>query len=313
MTRPRIALALQGGGAHGAFTWGVLDRLLQEEVEIVALSGASAGAMNAVAVADGLAGDGPEQARDLLRRFWRHVAGVHAFSPARVRPYERFIAATPFGQTPMRAWLQGWEGVLSPYQFNPFDVNPLRRIVEDLFDWDRINSNPAPRLFQAATNLRSGELEIFRQPAIDARTTLASACLPTLYRAVEIAGEAYWDGGYTGNPPLMPLVREAGADDIVFVQVNPFRRDDLPLRGVDVEQRLNEIVFNASLLSELRGIALIREMMARQDARPKRKIRLHRIADEEAMRHLPPGSKMDASPQALLQLRKIGSAAAEHW
>jgi NTE family protein len=208
----QIELALQGGGSHGAFTWGVLDRLLEEpQIEIAGISGTSAGAMNAVVLAAGLLDGGGEGARAALRAFWTRVGDAAAMNPLRLNPFAAF-----FGDM--------MSSVLSPYQFNPFNLNPLRNILAASVDFARLRAVEAPRLFVSATAVASGRLRVFRREELDADRVMASACLPALFQAVQVEGEAYWDGGYVGNPALLPLVRESPAHDLVVVQVNPVRR-----------------------------------------------------------------------------------------
>ena len=268
--RLRIDLALQGGGSHGAFTWGVLDRLLEDQrFEIAGVSGASAGAMNAVALAAGLMAGGREGARTALRRFWHRVADASPFSQLQDSPLGAL-----FG--PDNPWLKPWVAPLqqfgqylgsqlSPYQLNPLNLNPLRDILADTIDFEAVRACDRTQLFIAATQVATGELRIFRQEEITADMVLASACLPMLFQAVEIDGEAYWDGGYAGNPVLMPLIGETDADDLLLVQINPRERSERPTQAADILERINEITFNASLLKELRSIALL-PLIAETDA-----------------------------------------------
>jgi len=316
--RRRIDLALQGGGAHGAFTWGVLDRLLEDErLEIDAISGTSAGAMNAVVLADGLMAGGRKTAREHLRRFWSRVSEAAAAGHALTALFG------DWGGAPL-AWYAEWvTRTLSPYQFNPLDINPLRTIVAAEIDFERVRCCDRMRVFVCATNVRSGQLREFRGAELSADAVMASACLPTLFRAVEIDGEAYWDGGYVANPSLLPLVTESSTHDLVLVQINPVFRQRLPTTAQEILDRLNEITFNASLVKELRTIALLKQLLkaeglpaaagrdslfAQIDA-----LRLHRIDCEEELAGLSAASKMNAAWPFVSRLHQIGREAADRW
>jgi NTE family protein len=299
--RPRkvVDLALQGGGAYGAFTWGALDRLLEDErLEIGAVSGASAGAMNAVVLADGLAAGGRTGAREALRRFWSAVAA----------------AAAP------GAWVGEWIGrTLSPYQFNPLDINPLRTVLATHVDFERVRACDRVRLFLSTTNVRTGTLREFRQHEIGLDAVLASACLPMLFRTVEIDGEAYWDGGYAGNPSLLPLVAEGASNDVVLVQIHPSRHETVPTTAPAILERIDEITFNGSLVKELRTLALLRQAIAGH--RPAgdglfgrvAALRLHRIGADGAVTGPSGAGGLRASWPTLLRLHRAGRTAADDW
>jgi NTE family protein len=311
-----VDVALQGGGAHGAFTWGVLDRLLEEDsLQIEGISGTSAGAMNAVALAQGLAQGGPAAARACLERYWMAVSDAARTSPIRRSVWDKLAGRWSLDLSPSYVLAQYFTRTVSPYQFNPFDMNPLRDIVARCFDFDVINQTTRPRLFLGATNVRTGRPKIFRQPKITVDTVMASACLPFLFKAVEIDGEAYWDGGYMGNPPLFPLIDETEARDIILVQINPFRRDTIPTTAAEIENRLNEITFNGSLIKELRSVAYLWELIHHEnlDRAAYRDARLHMIEAEEAMQALSASSKLNAERAFLLHLKQIGRAAADEW
>lgn len=316
MPKKRIDIALQGGGSHGAFTWGVLDRLLQlEDIDIVGISGTSAGAMNAVALAQGLTEAGPEGARDLLRRYWTRVSRASSASPYKRTLWDRLRGDWSLEYSPGFIISQFTRQMASPYQFNPLNINPLRDLVKDCFDFDIINSAQGPRIFLSATNVRTGRPKLFRQPDLSADAVMASACLPHVFKAVEIDGEAYWDGGYMGNPPLFPLVDETEARDIVIVQINPFERADIPTSPYEIENRLNEITFNSSLMKELRSIGFLWEIIEHDnlDRAAYRDGRLHRIHASEAMCKLSVSSKMNAEMAFLDHLFEIGRKTAEEW
>jgi NTE family protein len=331
VARPKkqlIDLALQGGGSHGAFTWGVLDRLLEEEwLEISGISGTSAGAMNAVAVAAGLMEGGREGARQCLRRFWEQVANSSPFHHLENHP---FAAWTGLNSAWMQAWLEPWQQALrslgsqwSPYQLNPLNLNPLRDILAQTVDFERVRQCHRTHLFIAATHVATGELRVFRQEELTADMVLASACLPLLFQAVEIEGQAYWDGGYAGNPTLLPLIAETPADDLLLVQINPTRRERLPMQAQDILERASEVTFNASLLKELRTIGLVKELL--EDAqRPDRAyrrplfrriddLRLHQLHAEEQLSRYGAASKTQTQRSFLLELHQIGRQAADQW
>jgi NTE family protein len=326
--RQRIDLALQGGGSHGAFTWGVLDRLLEEEwLEIAGVSGTSAGAMNAVALAAGLMEGGRIGAQAALRRFWERVADASPFAALDDNPIAAMFGP---GNPWLQPWIAPWQQVakalgsqFSPYQLNPLNLNPLREILEDTVNFDRVRACNRTQLFIAATHVATGELRVFDQDELTADMVLASACLPLLFQAVEIGGEAYWDGGYAGNPTLMPLISETDADDLLLVQINPSRRDDVPTQASDILDRANEVTFNASLLKELRTIALIKELLedaGRPDSCYQRPLfrriddlRLHRLDADDELAQFGASSKLQTGRSFLLQLHTLGRRAAHEW
>jgi NTE family protein len=255
-----VDLALQGGGSHGAFTWGVLDRLLEEPwLRIEAISGTSAGAMNAALVASGWTQGGAEAARANLETYWRRVSQASMFSPIQRSPLDRMMGRWTLDMSPVYVAMDLMARVLSPYDLNPFGLNPLRRILVETIDFECLARAPI-RLFITATSVRTGRGRIFRNAEITPDVLLASACLPTMFQAVEIDGEHYWDGGYAGNPTLTPLVRESDAHDTILVQINPRERATLPRTASEILDRLNEISFNSPLMKELRMIALLREV-----------------------------------------------------
>lgn len=311
-----VDLALQGGGAHGAFTWGVLDRLLEDgRLHLDGLSGTSAGAMNAVVLADGLQKGGPEGARQALHDFWAAVSRAAAGSPLRRTPFDVLIGRWTLDHSPAFHLFEAVTRQFSPYDFNPFDINPLRDLVGDLVDFDRVNGCGACRIFVTATNVRTGRAKVFRQGEITLDAVMASACLPFLFQAVEVDGEHYWDGGYSGNPALYPLVDDCRARDIVLVQINPIDRPEVPRSARDILNRMNEITFNASLIKELRQIALLKELIQAEglEAERHRDVLMHRIHAEEDLRPLGVSSKLNAEWEFLLHLCNIGRRAAGDW
>ena len=246
MAEPKIIeLALQGGGAHGAYTWGVLDRLLEDpRVRIEGLSGTSAGAMNAAVLADGLHCGGEGFAREALQDFWAAVSRAAMASPIRRTPLDRWLGRWSLDYSPGYLAVDFLSRVASPYQLNPLNINPLRDILAQQVDFESVRACPDIKLFVTATNVRTGKLRVFRKEELSVDAVMASACLPFLFKAVEIGGEAYWDGGYMGNPSLFPLLEECGGRDILIVQINPIQRDEVPTSAAAIMNRLNEITSN---------------------------------------------------------------------
>ena len=309
-----IDLALQGGGSHGAFTWGVLDRLLEEPwLHIAGISGTSAGAMNAAVLADGWAEGGAEGARSSLERFWRRVSRAAALSPLQRSPLDRFMGRWTLDTSPAYIFMDLVSRVLSPYSLNPLDFNPLRRILAESIDCNRLAISPI-KLFITATSVRTGRGRIFRNAEITADVLLASACLPTMFRAVEIDGEPYWDGGFTGNPTITPLVRETDAHDSILVQINPRERSDTPRTAADILNRLNEISFNSPLMKELRMIALLRQVADPGTGEGGRwaQMRTHRIMTD-MLAQFGASSKLNAEWEFIAMLRSEGRRAASEF
>ena len=307
-----VDLALQGGGAHGAFTWGVLDRLLETPwLRFDGVSGTSAGAMNAAVMIDGYAAGGPEGARTALEQFWKRVSDAALLSPLRRGPLEILTGLWTLDYSPVFLALDLTARILSPYNLNPHGSNPLRQILLESVDFTRLASAPI-RLFVTATSVRTGRAHIFRNADITADALLASACLPTMFQAVEIDGEAYWDGGYSGNPTITPLVRECASHDTILVQINPIDRPRAPRTAREIHNRLNEVAFNSPLLKELRMIALLRQVADPGHAEGAlwAGMRIHRIASE-AMTELSASSKLLAEWGFFCKLRDKGRQAAE--
>jgi len=321
-----INLALQGGGVHGAFTWGALDRILEEErLEIEAISGTSAGAMNAAMLKTGFLEKGRDGARELLARFWGSLrrtgtayenplaSWLSLFSEGAARALE---AASDQQSYELRDSISR---SLSPYDWNPLNLNPLRDLLESLIDFGHVCRERRPHLYISATNVRTGKIKVFSGPKISLEVLLASACLPDMFQAVEIDGEHYWDGGYTGNPALFPLYT-SGCRDIVIVHVNPIVRDQLPRSARDIQNRVNEISFNATLLGELRAIAFVRRLIAegRVGAHEMKDVLVHSIRDDGAMQKFSVVTKLTPDPEVIDELRAAGHAAADkflrdHW
>lgn len=309
-----IDLALQGGGSHGAFTWGVLDRLLEEPwLRIAAISGTSAGAMNAAVLADGWVEGGTEGARAALEKYWQRVSQFAAFSPLQRTPFDRLTGRWTLDTSPAYVAIDLMSRVLSPYDLNPLGLNPLRDILAASVDFDRLSRSPI-KLFVTATKVRTGRGRIFRNAEITPDVLLASACLPTMFRAIEIDGEAYWDGGYVGNPTITPLVRETDAHDTILVQINPTERPDTPRSATEILNRLNEISFNSPLSKELRMIALLRQVADAGTGEGARwaQMRTHRIKSE-MLAQFGASSKLNAEWDFVEMLRTEGRRAASEF
>ena len=308
-----IDLALQGGGSHGAFTWGVLDRLLEEErLRFDGISGTSSGAMNAVVMADGLTEGGPERARAALEEFWKRVSEASQYSPLRRGPIEVLTGRWTLDYSPLFAAVDIASRVFSPYDV-PGGNNPLRQILADSVDFKRLVTAPT-KLFVTATNVRTGRGRVFRNRELTPDVLLASACLPTIFQAVEIDGEPYWDGGYSGNPTMAPLIRECSASDTILVQINPIVRNETPRTAREIQNRLNEIAFNATLIKELRAGALLRKAVdpGTREGAVWAKMRIHRIASD-IMLELGASSKLIAEWKFLCMLRDEGRLAATEF
>jgi NTE family protein len=314
MNQVLIDLALQGGGSHGAFTWGVLDRLLEEpQLRIAAISGTSAGAMNAAVLADGWINGGAEGAREALDKFWRQVSRAAAFSPLQRSLLDRLMGRWTLDTSPAYIAFDLMSRVLSPYNLNPMNLHPLRSILSEGIDFDRLAGSPI-KLFITATNVRTGRGRIFRNPEITSDVLLASACLPTMFRAIEIDGDEYWDGGFAGNPTITPLIRESDAHDTILVQINPRERPERPRSAAEIMNRLNEISFNSPLMKELRMIALLRQAANPGTGEGARwaNMRTHRIATD-LLAKCGASSKLNAEWEFVTMLRAEGRRAASEF
>ncbi|WP_156964687.1 patatin-like phospholipase family protein [Methylocapsa aurea] len=307
-----VDLALQGGGAHGAFTWGVLDRLLEEPwLGVDGISGTSAGAMNAAVLVDGHAKGGAAGAREALETFWRRVSDAARFSPLRRGPFDVLLGRWTLDSSPVYVAMDLMSRLLSPYDLNPKGNNPLRAILTELVDFERLAQSPM-KLFITATNVQTGRGHVFKNDAITPDVLLASACLPTMFQAIEIDGEPYWDGGYSGNPTITPLIRECKSHDTILVQINPIERKESPRSASEILNRLNEVSFNSVLLKELRMIALLRHVADPGDSEGAQwaGMRIHRIASE-MMTELGASSKLNAEWEFFSLLRDEGRKAAQ--
>lgn len=309
-----VDLALQGGGAHGAFTWGVLDRLLEERwLGIDGISGTSAGAMNAAVLADGLIEGGRSGARAALDQFWRRVSDAARLSPFQRGPIDVMMGNWALDTSPGYVFMDFMARLFSPYDLNPTGSNPLREILTAQVDFTRLVEAPI-KLFVTATNVRTGHGRVFRNGEITADVLLASACLPTMFQAIEIDGNAYWDGGYAGNPTITPLVRECVSRDTILVQINPVERQELPRSARDILNRVNEVSFNTALLKELRMIALLRRVAdaGSSEGAQWAGMRVHRIANDE-LATFGASTKLNAEWDFLCVLRDLGRRSAEEF
>lgn len=311
-----LSLALQGGGAHGAFTWGVLDALLEEPaLRIEAISGASAGAMNAVALVEGFAEGGPQGAREQLRRFWERIANRAAYSFIQRDLLGRLMGQWDVESSPGFLWWEWLSLFSSPYQSNPLDLNPLRDVLEDEIRFELVRRCTSIKLFISATNVHTGRVTVFDQSKLEAKHVLASACLPRVFRAVEIGGVPYWDGGYVGNPALFPLFHAGESQDILLIQITRMIRKETPKTARAIENRLNEITFNASLMGELRAIEFVQRLLDQQAVSPERyrRLRMHRIDADQALGDLNASSKLNIERDFIEELFGRGRKAGEMW
>ncbi|MDO9411551.1 MAG: patatin-like phospholipase family protein [Pseudolabrys sp.] len=318
-TGKRVNLALQGGGAHGAFTWGVIDHLLEDgRLAVEGISGTSAGAVNAVMLADGLARGGPDEARKRLADFWR-AASLGGDLPAVQRAVtDRLFSLMPAAGSPTFNWLTAWSQYLSPYDLNPLNINPLKDLIERFVDFDALRADPR-NIFIAATNVQTGRLHIFPRDRITAEAVMASACLPAVFRAVEIDGVPYWDGGYLGNPVLYPFFRSTDTEDVIIVQINPLERKKIPQTTRDIMGRVNEITFNSALMGELRAIEFVNRLIEQgrlphgKGPNEYRRINVHRIVLEGLGERFSSSSRLRNDFNSLDLLRKLGQRAARKF
>lgn len=315
--KKNVGMALQGGGAHGAFTWGVLDRLLEEEAIVAeTMCGTSAGAVNAVAVAYGLHIGGPEKAKEILEQLWRKVAlsGSFLFKPGM---FDKAYGNGDIYNSPGYMFFNAISQVLSPYNFNPFNYNPLKDILTDLIDFKELQLYNKKKLFICATNVKTNRAKIFTNKEITVEAVMASACLPFLFQAVEIEGEHYWDGGYMGNPPIFPLITNTDIQDIVLVKINSININSVPTTARDIADRVNEISFNSSLINEMKLIhyrnELIRNGILKSEDKNNREIFIHTISGYDALSQLSYSSKMNTSWEFLLELKEKGRKIADQW
>ncbi len=324
MTEYSIDLALQGGGSHGAFTWGVLDRFLEDpKIRIGGLSGTSAGAMNAVVLASGLGQGGRHGAREALRAFWEEIGTVGLHSPLRRNPFDAMFEPWMAGGSPLLKFYDVVTRLISPYQLNPLNLNPLRDVVADHVDFEVVRRAAEPKVFVCATNVHTGNHRVFRNADLSLDAVMASACLPVFFHAVEIRGDGYWDGGYTANPALLPLIAESEPNDLVLVQINPVQRPGVPRSAHEIIDRINEISFNSSLNQELRTVALIKRLLKEEEASGHSyrarlfaridRLLVHRVDAQKEMRAFGASSKLNVEWGLVNRLHDIGYRAAGAW
>lgn len=311
-----INLALQGGGAHGAFTWGVLDRILEDgRLWIEAISGTSAGAMNAVVVADGLMRDGCSGARIALHEFWSAVSRASRMSPIQRAPLDMFMGNWSMDCSPGYIFLDFLSRLASPYELNPWRLNPLQDILEKVVDFEKVRCCDQTKVFVSATNVETGRVKVFDPRSLTSDMVMASACLPYMFQAVEIDGVPYWDGGFMGNPVLFPFYDATDCRDIVIVQINPIERKGAPRTARDILNRMNEITFNGSLLKELRSVDFVRRLIeqGKLDPRHYRQLKIHIVEAQAQLAPLGASTKLNAEWAFLRHLFEIGRRAADDW
>ena len=319
-TQKPVALALQGGGAHGAFAWGVLDMLLEDgRLEIEAMSATSAGSMNAVVMAYGMSQGGPDGAREKLEEFWKETSlAGERYSPVRTFPWEKWLQANGVQSeiSPMFMAFQAMTHLFSPYQLNPFNFNPLKDLLVKVVDFERLSQCPrATKLFLSATNVRTGKIKVFENAQLTADVVLASACLPYVFQAVEIDGEHYWDGGFMGNPAIFPLIYKGGSKDVVIVHINPLERNKIPKTAPEIFDRINEISFNSSLMREMRAIAFVTKLIDDKalNSQHYNRMLIHSIRDDAQMVELGVATKLNPDWDFLCRLRDAGRRKAAEW
>ncbi|AIL65616.1 Patatin [Rickettsiales bacterium Ac37b] len=308
-----VHLALQGGGAHGAFTWGILDKLLEDgRLDIDGIAATSAGSMNAIMYSYGYMEGGIDGARQKLYDFWQHVSSYSSSFIPDYPPLEKlyyqmmYIASISLGS------------IFSPYQSNPYNINFLKNILDQLIDFDKLKACKCNSLFISATNVRSGNVKVFTNKELSIEVVLASAALPNLYQAVKVGQDYYWDGGYMGNPPIFPLFYHGKTRDVIIVHINPMYRHNIPKTANEIANRINEITFNSSLLKEFRSIAFVNKLIEEKWLKDKfasklRHILVHSIRADHALRDYDVASKFDSSWKFLTHLRDIGRHTASNW
>lgn len=313
----KIVLALQGGGAHGAFTWGVLDRLLEiDEIEVEAMSGTSAGAINTVVCAYGLHIGGPNKAKELLEKLWEKISlnGSFFLKPS---PLDAYISGGDIYNSPGYILFNTLSQYISPYTFNPFNFNPLRGILNELVDFEELHKYNKKKLFICATNVKTNRAKIFTNKEITVDAVLASSCLPFLFQAVKIGDDYYWDGGYMGNPPLTPMINNTKSHDVVLIKINSINIHNLPTSARDIADRVNEISFNSSLINEMRFIhyrnELIRNGIIKSDGNSNKEIFIHVISSYNVLNELGYSSKLNTSYLFLKKLKEEGRKVADQW
>jgi NTE family protein len=319
----RINLALQGGGSHGAFTWGVLDALLEDgRIDIEGVSGTSAGAMNAVVLAHGYAQDRKdprEGAREALGNFWKGIVSMGALNQLQRAPFDLLFGRINGENSPAKLWTDAmqrfWGSTVSPYQSNPFDINPLKKFLEKQVDFERFARMKVPKVFVVATCVQTGKAEVFSGKRLTADAVMASACLPMVFQAVEIEGRHFWDGGYSGNPAIHPLIYKCESRDVVLVQINPIKREKLPETARTIMDRINEITFNAGLIAEMRAIDFVKRLLADGKLDPARykDVLMHRIDGGETLEAFGASTKLSTDAGFIETLFELGRSCTKTW
>lgn len=312
----KVNLALQGGGAHGAFAWGVLDKLLEDgRVVFDAVSATSAGAMNASVLGYGLTIGGAEGAREELEKFWKKISDEGAKGPLQPSFIDKALGNHSLDYSPVFMMMDILSRIMSPYELNPMNINPLRKVLESSIDFNVLREGCPIKLFLSATNVRTGKVRMFENHEIGPDQVLASGCLPFMFQTVEIDGEGYWDGGYMGNPAIFPLIYGSETNDVVIVHINPLNRNEIPKSAKDIMNRINEISFNSSLMREMRAIAFVSHLIddgQLQDDKHRRML-IHSIQDEEFMNSLGVTSKLNPDWGFMQELKQVGQASATKW
>jgi len=317
--RKTINLALQGGGAHGAFTWGVLDRLLEDDrLAIEGISGTSAGAMNAAALAQGYMAGGAAGARAALDKFWMRLSEFSIFGPVQPGVIDRIMGNFNLDNSPSYLLFDAIQRMFSPYQLNPLNFDPLRTILREEIDIEALRASSQIKLFVSATNVRTGKIRVFENQDLSIDALLASACLPLVFQAIEIDGDPYWDGGYMGNPALFPLIYGCKSQDLLLIEINPIERDGVPKTTTEILNRLNEITFNSSLMREMRAIAFVQKLIdenavSGSEGDRMKKMHVHMISAEKLVGDLGASSKMNADLRFLTYLKEFGRDSAGKW
>jgi NTE family protein len=315
MKKKSLKLALQGGGAHGAFTWGVLDRLLDDDrIEIEALVGTSAGAMNAAVTAYGLGLGGPAKAKELLESFWRKSSEAGKKGPLQPSPIDKLFSIGNMDFSPMYHFFNSLSQVMSPYQLNPSNMNPLRDLIAEVVDFEALRANKtAAKLFICATNVKNGRIRVFNKDEVTPDAVMASACLPFLFQAVEVDGNYYWDGGYCGNPPIFPLIYEKGTNDILIVQINPVNIPEVPSTAAAILDRINTLSWNSSLMREMRAIQFVTNLLDTNELNREKypRVFIHSVDAEETLAKFSVSSKLNPDWDFLCYLRDLGREKAE--
>lgn len=309
-----VNLGLQGGGSHGAFTWGVLDRLLEDRrISFEGITAASAGAVNAVVLAHGLTVGGRGAARESLRRFWKRLSEKTSHGMLQPSWLDKLGGNFGLEHSPGYQLFNVMSYFTSPYVYNPMNYNPLRLVLEEIVDFDALRRRPAMKLFLCATNVRTGKVKVFNAEELDANHVLASTCLPLLMHGVEIDGEVYWDGGFSGNPAIFPLVYECESRDVVMVHLTPAERPEIPFSSHAIMNRMQEIGFNAALIREMRAVAFINNRLGEGKMREGKEMLIHVIEAEDVIREFPGSSRLNNSWDFLCHLHDVGRQRADAW